>query len=175
MSKGCYIFFIYYLKYPSHAAGTIWHKEAQPSCQKCEEWSLQYFNFCSLKNLTIKCTWVFGDRVFKLLPCWDFTWNASHNDFASEGRIYCTCFPITRVGLFLWHRFTENTPNWPLVMTETLCGVSLWAVWESCQVSNMHCILRGRFTFCALQRFLVCPVSSGWLKTLLTQQKHRQR
>lgn len=47
---------------------------------------------------------------------------SKHIDLASQGRLYGTCFPITRIGLFLWHSLRENTPDWPPVMTEKLSG-----------------------------------------------------
>lgn len=56
--------------------------------------------------------------------CWHFTrkHTSKHIDLASQGRLYGTCFPITHIGLFLWHSLRENTPDWPLVMTEKLSG-----------------------------------------------------
>ena len=47
---------------------------------------------------------------------------SKHIDLTSRGRLYGTCFPITRIGLFLRHSLGENTPDWPLFMTEKLSG-----------------------------------------------------
>lgn len=47
---------------------------------------------------------------------------SKHIDLGQQGRLSGTCFPITRIGLFLWHSHKENPPDWPLVMTEKLSG-----------------------------------------------------
>lgn len=47
---------------------------------------------------------------------------SKHIDLASLGRLYGTCFPITRTVLFLWHSLGENPLDWLLVTTEKLSG-----------------------------------------------------
>lgn len=48
-------------------------------------------------------------------------------------------------------------------MTEKIVEVNLWAGWESCQPSNMHCTQRGRFTVCALLQASLCLSCLQWL------------
>lgn len=43
-------------------------------------------------------------------------------DLSSQGRLSGTCFPITRIGLFLGHSLRGNALGWLLVLTEELGG-----------------------------------------------------
>lgn len=176
-------------KHPNTAAGAVYHKE-EPNClskvfslREAEVNSKRAVRFWPLFNkstevLPIKWSWhmrIWGQYLYTFSPLAFHTKPPSkHIDLASQGRLYGTCFPITRIGLFLWHSLRENALDWPLVMTEKLGGGKfVGGRAASYQTPRVHCTQTGRFTVhrppCA------CPVSSGWLKTLLTQQKHCQR
>lgn len=66
---------------------------------------------------------IWGQCLYTFSPLAFHTKRTSkHIDLASQGRLYGTCFPITRIGLLLWHSLRENTLDWLLVMTEKLSG-----------------------------------------------------
>lgn len=66
---------------------------------------------------------IWGQYLYTFSPLVFHTKHPSkHIDLTSQGRLYGTCFPITCIGLFLWHSLRENTLDWLLVMTEKLGG-----------------------------------------------------
>lgn len=86
---------------------------------------------------------------------------STHIDLTSQGRLYGTCFPITRTGLLLWHSLRETQRIGRHSWQKSLVEVNLWAGWESCQLSNRQ--WTHRFTVCALLQarsmFVLSPVA----------------
>lgn len=75
---------------------------------------------------------------------------SKHRDPASQETLDGTCFPIIRIGLFLRHSLTQNTPDRLLVMTENLRGGKFVGSVGELPASKHALALRGGFTVCAL-------------------------
>lgn len=133
--------------------------------------------------LPIKWLWhmrIGGQYLYTFTPLAFGTKRTSkHSDLASQGRLNGTCFPITRIGLFLWHSLRENTLDWLLVKTEKLSGGEfVGRVGEPPAPNQQNCAALGLTDLASVllhRPARVCPVSSGWLKTSHAQQKHCQR
>lgn len=100
--------------------------------------SIQY----RTKVLPIKWPWhmrIWGQCLYTFSPLAYHTKHTSkHIDLASQGRLYGTYFPITRIGLFLLHSLRENTLKWLLVMTEKLSGGKFMGWVGEMPVSKHH-------------------------------------
>ena len=123
--------------------------------------------------------WGFENNVCTVSPRWRIAQNTLPATLISPHR---GDFTVPASQLLAWAYSSDTfsgkiTLDWLLVMTEKLSGGKfagrVGALPASDATTAALCTLRGRFTDC--RPLCVCPVSSGWLRTLLSQQKHCQR
>lgn len=159
----------------SSAVGIICHEEADLNClsklfsvRKMEVNGKKAAIFRPLSSdLPIKWLWhmrTVGQYIFTVPSLAFHTKRVSkHIDLASLGRLYGTCFPITRTVLFLWHSLGENPLDWLLVTTEKLSGGKFVGRVGKLPAPSHQDSTALRFTVCARPRACLCLSCLQWL------------